>query len=296
MTADRTAPDRPAADLEPAGRHRRRHRVRPPAASVTGRLADATHPAVRDAAARLAEGCASPRQQLERFVLFVRDDIRFGFPPDGDLTAASGTLALGIGQCNTKGTLLLALCRAAGIPARLHFAPIRRSIQRGLYTGVWYLLLPRHLSHAWLEVSIDGRWRPVDAYINDTRFCRAAERELRRRGWREGFSLSGTCAGAGGAFDVDASSFIQMDAVEGMTACGTSRPAISGAPATGTGPGRSGRGSTTASPRASTARSTPFGLRARPASPRTGKRLDDLTPGTQAARRGPGPCLRLARR
>jgi Transglutaminase-like superfamily len=215
MTADRTAPDRPAAGLEPAGRHRRRHRVRPPAASVTGRLADATHPAVRDAAARLAEGCASPRQQLERFVLFVRDDIRFGFPPDGDLTAASGTLALGIGQCNTKGTLLLALCRAAGIPARLHFAPIRRSIQRGLYTGVWYLLLPRHLSHAWLEVSIDGRWRPVDAYINDTRFCRAAERELRRRGWREGFSLSGTCAGAGGAFDVDASSFIQMDAVEG---------------------------------------------------------------------------------
>jgi transglutaminase-like putative cysteine protease len=138
MTADRTAPDLPAAGLEPAGVRRRRHRVRPAAASVTGRLADATHPAVRDAAARLAEGCASPRQQLERFVLFVRDDIRFGFPPDGDLTAASGTLALGIGQCNTKGTLLLALCRAAGIPARLHFAPIRRSIQRGLYTGAPY--------------------------------------------------------------------------------------------------------------------------------------------------------------
>ena len=87
----------------------------------------------------------------------VRDGIRFGFPPAADWTSASDTLQLGIGQCNTKGTLLLALCDAAGIPARLHFAPIRRSIQRGLYTGLWYLLLPRHLSHSWLEADVDGR-------------------------------------------------------------------------------------------------------------------------------------------
>jgi transglutaminase-like putative cysteine protease len=68
-------------------------------------------------------------------VSFVRDDIKFGFPPAADWTSASETLQLGIGQCNTKGTLLLALCDAAGIPARLHFAPIRRSIQRGLLYG-----------------------------------------------------------------------------------------------------------------------------------------------------------------
>ena len=35
---------------------------------------------------------------------FVRDDIKFGFPPAADWTPASETLQLGIGQCNTKGT------------------------------------------------------------------------------------------------------------------------------------------------------------------------------------------------
>jgi hypothetical protein len=48
-----------------------------------------------------------------------------------------------------------------------------------------------------------------------TRLRGSPRAALRRRGWREGFSLSGTCAGADGAFDLDASSFIQMDAVEG---------------------------------------------------------------------------------
>lgn len=131
------------------------------------------------------------------------------------MTCASETLRLGIGQCNTKGTLLLALCRAAGIPARLHFAPIRRSIQRGLYTGVWYLLLPRHLSHAWLEVKLDSSWLPVDAYINDERFCEAAARELEHRGWPEGFSLAGGCTGAQAVLDLDVPRFTQMAAVEG---------------------------------------------------------------------------------
>jgi hypothetical protein len=164
---------------------------------------------------RLSSGCASPRQQFGRFVDFVRDDIRFGFPPEADFTSASETLRLGIGQCNTKGTLLLALCRAADIPARMHFAPVRRSIQRGIYTGVWYALLPRRISHGWIEVNVDGRWRAVDSYINDTRFCVAAARALARRGWGKGFSLAGTCTAVGQAFDVDHSPLVQMDAVEG---------------------------------------------------------------------------------
>ena len=145
---------------------------------------------------------------------FVRDDIAFGFPPAGDMTAASETLRLGVGQCNTKGTLLLALCDAAGIPARPHFAPIRRSIQRGLYTGAWYLLLPRCLSHCWLEVEVDGEWKQIDAYINDEAFSQAAARELEQRGWQEGFSRAGS-AREGGRFDLDGTDFVQMGAVEG---------------------------------------------------------------------------------
>jgi Transglutaminase-like superfamily len=181
---------------------------------IPARLADADDPLVRKTAARLIQGCGSQREEVERLAAFVRDDIAFGFPPNGDITAASETLRLGVGQCNTKGTLLLALCTAAEIHARLHFAPIRRSIQRGLYTGLWYSLLPRHLSHSWLEVDLDGEWKRLDAYINDQAFGRGAAHELKRRGWREGFSLSDAAddVGRGGFLD---GNFVQMAAVEG---------------------------------------------------------------------------------
>ena len=100
---------------------------------------------MQETAARLAEGCATPREKVERFVLFVRDEILFGFPPDFDWTPASETLRL-LGGVDAKGTLMLALCKAAGIPARMHFAPIRKSIQRGLFTGPGYWLMPQHLA------------------------------------------------------------------------------------------------------------------------------------------------------
>lgn len=72
----------------------------------------------------------------------------------------------------------------------------------------------RHLSHSWLEADVDGRWRRVDAYINDDAFCQAAAREPGRHGWPEGCSLAGTYRG-GEAIDLDAGQFIQMEAVEG---------------------------------------------------------------------------------
>jgi Transglutaminase-like superfamily len=194
---------------------RRTHTRNGRATGRPDRLADAEHPLVRETAARLGEGCATPREKVERFVLFVRDEILFGFPPDFDWTPASETLRLGYGQCNTKGTLMLALCKAASIPARMHFAPIRKSIQRGLFTGPGYWLMPRRLSHGWLEVQIDGVWRRVDAYINDAAFCQAAARENQRRGWQEGFSVSGNCTGAEPVFDLDAEQFVQMGAIEG---------------------------------------------------------------------------------
>jgi transglutaminase-like putative cysteine protease len=122
--------------------------------SMAQHVADSDNPLVQATAVRLLQGCSSPRERLQRLVSYVRDDILFGFPPYGDMTAASDTIRMGIGQCNTKGTLLLALCQAAGIPARLHFAPIRKNIQRGLYTGIWYELLPKYLSHAWVEVKL----------------------------------------------------------------------------------------------------------------------------------------------
>lgn len=176
-------------------------------------LADADHSLVRATVSRLTQQVPDTRGKVESLFYYVRDDIRFGFPANGDLTPASETIRLGYGQCNTKGTLFLALCKAAGIPARLHFSLINKNIQRGLFHGVAYWLLPKRLSHAWLEVEIDGTWRRLDGYINDAPFFHAARDELRRRGWDTGFSIAdGGCA-ASIAFAPEQEAFVQMEAV-----------------------------------------------------------------------------------
>lgn len=120
------------------------------------RLADDDHPLVRETAERLIRGEEAPRRRLEKLFYYVRDEIRFGFPMDGDLVKASDTIGLGMGQCNTKGALFLALCRASGIPGRMHFSLIKKEIQRGLFTGLGYLLMPPLISHGWLDETAIG--------------------------------------------------------------------------------------------------------------------------------------------
>ena len=176
-------------------------------------LANCDDPLVRDTAARLTREAFDARGEVEKLFYYVSDAIEFGFPPNGDLTSASETIRLGIGQCNTKGTLFLALCKAAGIPARLHFSLIDKEIQRGLFHGLAYRLLPPQLSHAWLEVEIDGTWRRIDGYINDAPFFDAAREALRQRGWDTGFSVAGASGEASIAFAPEEESFVQMDAV-----------------------------------------------------------------------------------
>jgi len=176
-------------------------------------LADDDHPLVRETAERLIRGEEAPRGRLEKLFYYVRDVIRFGFPMDGDLIKASETIAIGMGQCNTKGALFLALCRASGIPGRMHFSLIKKEIQRGLFTGIGYLLMPPLISHSWLEVEIEGKWRSLDAHINDMAFFTAAKLALKEKGWDTGYSIS--CAGGecSADFHIDDEQFVQMDAV-----------------------------------------------------------------------------------
>ncbi|MCA9159670.1 MAG: hypothetical protein KDA72_15150 [Planctomycetales bacterium] len=61
----------------------------------------------------------------------------------------------------------LALCKAIGIPARLHFSLVSKQIQRGFFTGWSYWLVPNELSQAWIEVWVDDKWHRIDVFIND---------------------------------------------------------------------------------------------------------------------------------
>lgn len=177
------------------------------------RLADHTHPLVIETAARLT-GCATTsREKFSRLFEYVRDDVKFRFPEDGDFVSASDTIRLGYGQCNTKATLLLALCGASGIPARIHFSLISKEIQKGFFTGILYWLLPKKVSHSWIEVEMGGRWRHVDTFINDLALLEAAQDELKKRNWSVGFSVAMAGEKVGAGLDLDKEEFQQMAAV-----------------------------------------------------------------------------------
>lgn len=178
-------------------------------------LADFEHPLIRQTAERLTAGKTSARERLNSLFLFVRDEIEFGFPLDGDLVKASETIRRGFGQCNNKGMLFLALCRAAGFKARFHFSTISKEIQKGIFPGIVYWFIPKEISHGWVEVEIDGRWHRIDSYINDLPFHRAAVRELERRGWKTGFSVSGADGEPSADLELDDAHHAQMGAVTG---------------------------------------------------------------------------------
>ncbi len=100
---------------------------------------------------------------------FVRDEIAFGYNESDDLPA-SRVLAGGIGQCNTKGTLLMALLRAVGIPCRFHGFTIDKALQKGAIAGLAYRLAPASIIHSWVEVWFHDRWLNLEGFILDRRY------------------------------------------------------------------------------------------------------------------------------
>lgn len=98
---------------------------------------------------------------------FVRDEILFGYNVD-DGIPASRVLRDGYGQCNTKGTLFMALLRGVGVPCRVHGFTIHKALQKGAMTGIVYKSAPPHILHSWVEVYLDGVWYELEGIILDT--------------------------------------------------------------------------------------------------------------------------------
>ena len=105
-------------------------------------------------------------ERIGAIYAFVRDEIAFGYNLSDDLSA-SQVLADGIGQCNTKGTLFMALLRACGVPCRFHGFTIDKKLQKGAVTGIAYLLAPRSIVHSWVEVWFQRRWVNLEGFILD---------------------------------------------------------------------------------------------------------------------------------
>jgi hypothetical protein len=118
-----------------------------------------------------------PKERLGAAYDFVRDEIAFGYNASDDLHA-SQVLADGIGQCNTKGTLLMALFRAMSIPCRLHGFTIDKRLQKGAVTGIAYVLAPQSIIHSWIEAWLDDRWFRLEGFILDYRYLNALQRRF----------------------------------------------------------------------------------------------------------------------
>lgn len=107
--------------------------------------------------------------RLKSIYNFVRDEILFGYNIDDNIPA-SKVLKDGFGQCNTKGTLLMALLRACNIPCRVHGFTIDKKLQNGAMTGIVYKNAPQNVFHSWVEVYFEDKWYELEAFILDKKY------------------------------------------------------------------------------------------------------------------------------
>ncbi len=108
-------------------------------------------------------------ERLKSIYNYVRDEILFGYNAE-DGIPASKVLKDGYGQCNTKGTLFMALLRACGIPCRIHCFTIHKELQKGAMTGFVYKWAPPNVLHSWVEVYFEDRWYELEAFILDSAY------------------------------------------------------------------------------------------------------------------------------
>jgi hypothetical protein len=107
--------------------------------------------------------------RIKNTYTFVKDEIDFGYNFD-DTYKASQVLADGYGQCNTKGTLLMALLRAVKIPCRIHGFTIYNELQKGAIPPYLFLFAPKRIIHSWVEVFYKGNWLNLEGCILDDKY------------------------------------------------------------------------------------------------------------------------------
>jgi len=167
---------------------------------------DSDHPRVKELAERLARSETTPAAITRRIFYAVRD-IRYG-PPDFDRLAsfrASTLLEEGVGYCVPKAAAFTALCRAAGLPARLAFADVTNH----LATARTLELMGGGIFawHGYAEVQLGGRWVKVSPTF-DAPLC--------ERMGVKALEFDGATDAHLQPFDADGRAFMSYDRVHGV--------------------------------------------------------------------------------
>ncbi len=111
-------------------------------------VVDCDSQVIKKKAIALTKGLKTDKEKAIALFYFVRDNIKYN-PYDSadryEYSIASATLKRGYGLCFQKAAVLVAMCRALGIPARFGFADIRNHLTvaevprydvRKQYTGI----------------------------------------------------------------------------------------------------------------------------------------------------------------
>jgi transglutaminase-like putative cysteine protease len=133
---------------------------------------DSDHPRIRELASEVIQGTEDVHEQAQRLFIFVRDTIRYNpYSPFFLMEhyKATTTLRRGRGYCVQKSIVLVALARAAQIPARLVFADIRNYLAPKKLTEAMGTNL--FVFHGYVEWLLGDRWVRV-APSFDKELCR----------------------------------------------------------------------------------------------------------------------------
>jgi len=126
---------------------------------------EAAAPDIHGLAVTLTAGLSDEVDKLARFMLAVREALAYDTDSPAANQGALAGLAAGGGTCEEFASLFVALCRAAGIPARVVNGWGRDAASAASAWGISADL--RGYRHAWAEVYVAGvGWATVDPTFN----------------------------------------------------------------------------------------------------------------------------------
>jgi transglutaminase-like putative cysteine protease len=138
------------------------------------RLLDFSHPTLTELVKIRGWGILPEYERIARIYDFVQNEIAFGYNKTDDIPA-SQVYSDGYGQCNTKGTLFMALLRKCGISCRFHAFTIDKKLQKGAISGLAYKLAPRNIIHSWVEVWFEEKWVNLEGFILDRPYLKSVQ-------------------------------------------------------------------------------------------------------------------------
>jgi transglutaminase-like putative cysteine protease len=145
-------------------------------------LLDLEDPRLRLRARALTQLCKTDREKALAIYGFVKR-LPFSKPLKLRLRTAREVIDYGRGDADDKSVVLIALLRAAGVPARLRYIELRGEILRGLTSAVGSAARPL------AEIFVGGRWLRTDTYIFDAAYMAAACKRLQDAGWEWGYGI-----------------------------------------------------------------------------------------------------------